>query len=159
MNMASMMDGGMGQMMGAMQSGGGGMAMMPFAHTEGRIAFIKAELAITDAQAPQWNAFADALRAGSKAMRETMANLMKTGMPTTAPARADAATQMMAARLESMKTTADAAEALYAVLTDAQKATADELLFAPMMGMGGQGMMGAGGEMSNGRMSPPPPAQ
>jgi hypothetical protein len=39
-----MMGAGMGQMMGMM----GGMA--PFAHTEGRIAFLKTELAITDAQ-------------------------------------------------------------------------------------------------------------
>ena len=33
--------------------------MMPFAHTEGRIAFLKAELGVTDAQTSQWNAFAN----------------------------------------------------------------------------------------------------
>ncbi|PWC70184.1 hypothetical protein TSH20_07215, partial [Azospirillum sp. TSH20] len=38
----------------------GGMGL-PFEHVEGRIAFLKAELGITDAQAPQWNAFADTL--------------------------------------------------------------------------------------------------
>ena len=143
MNMGSMMDGGMGQMMqmmGAMQSGGGGTAMMPFTHTEGRIAFIKAELAITDAQTPQWNAFADALRAGSKAMRETMANMAKAQpeKPWTAADRTDAMMQMMSARLEGMKAIATAEKALYAVLTDTQKQTADELLGGPMMGMGGR---------------------
>ena len=40
--------GGMMGMMGMMGMGG---------HTEGRIAFLKAELKITDAQTPQWNAF------------------------------------------------------------------------------------------------------
>src|SRR5208282_1214454 len=56
-NMGAMMGGGMGQMMQMMGGGmmGGGMAMAPFAHIEGRIAFLKAELSITDAQAPQWS--------------------------------------------------------------------------------------------------------
>ena len=35
-------------------------------HIEGRIAFLKAELKITDAQLPQWNTFADALRSDAK---------------------------------------------------------------------------------------------
>ncbi len=140
MNMGSMMDGGTGQMMGAMPSGQGGSAIMPFAHTEGRIAFIKAELAITDAQTPQWNAFADALRAGSKAMRETMANMAtaQPEKPWTAADRTGAMVQMMTARLEGMKAVAAAEKALYAVLTDAQKESADDLLGGPMMGMGGR---------------------
>ncbi len=140
MNMGSMMDGGMGQMMGPMQSGRGGSAMMPFEHAEGRIAFIKAELVITDAQAPQWNAFADALRASSKAMRETMANMAKEQpeKPWTAADRTGAMVQMMSARLEGMKAIAAAEKALYSVLTDAQKETADELLGGPMMWMGGR---------------------
>ena len=140
MNMGSMMDGGMGQMMGAMQSGRGGSTMMPFEHTEGRLAFIKAELAVTDAQTPQWNAFADALRASSKSMRETMANMAtaQPDKPWTAADRTGAMVQMMTARLEGMKAVAAAEKALYAVLTDAQKETADDLLGGPMMGMGGR---------------------
>lgn len=140
MNMGSMMDGGMGQMMGAMQSGQGGSEMMPFAHMEGRIAFLKAELAIADAQTPQWDAFADALRAGSKTMRETMANMAtaQPEKPWTAADRTGAVVQMMSARLESMKAISAAEKALYAVLTDAQKETADELLGGPMMGTGGR---------------------
>jgi hypothetical protein len=126
MDMSGMMDGGMGRMMGSM-SAGGGSSMMPFAHLEGRLAFLKTELAITDAQLPQWNAFADALRASAKDMRETMANMMQSGMPAAAPARADAMVGTMAARLEGVKKTAAAAKALYATLSDAQKATADEL--------------------------------
>jgi hypothetical protein len=136
--MGAMMDSGMGQMMQMM---GGGQAMMPFAHIEGRVAFLKAELAITDAQAPQWNAFADALRAGAKSVRESMTGMMQAGKPSNVAERTDAMVKMMTARVDSMKAIAEAEKGLYAVLTDAQKETADELLGMSMMGMGGQ-MMG-----------------
>jgi len=46
--------------------------MMPSEHVEGRIAFLKTELKITDAQLPQWNAFADALRNSAGQMRAAM---------------------------------------------------------------------------------------
>jgi hypothetical protein len=65
-------------------------------------------------------------------MQETMSKMMQGGMPATAPARADAMVQMMAARLEGMKAVASAGKALYDVLTDAQKKLADELMSAPM---------------------------
>jgi hypothetical protein len=138
-NTGAMMGGGMGSMMQMM---GGGMAMAPFAHIEGRIAFLKAELAITDAQAPQWSAFADALRERAKVMRDSMTNMMQADKPANAADRTDAMVKMMSAHLESMKTFATAEKALYAVLTDAQKETADELLGGSMMGAGGP-MMGA----------------
>jgi hypothetical protein len=102
-NMGAMMDGGMGQMMQMM---GGGQAMAPFAHIEGRIAFLKTELAVTDAQTPQWNAFADALRGGAKAMRESMTSMMQTGKAFNAAERTDAMVKMMSVRLESMKSIA-----------------------------------------------------
>ena len=35
-------------------------------HVEGRLAFLKTELKITDAQLPLWNAVADAVRANAK---------------------------------------------------------------------------------------------
>jgi LTXXQ motif family protein len=127
--------GNVGTMMGGgMMGGQAGSAMAPLAHTEGRIAFIKAELSITDAQAPQWNTFADALRGASKAMRETMSSTMQADTPSNAADRTDAMVKMMSARLESMKSIAAAEKSLYAVLTDAQKKTADELLSGPMMG-------------------------
>ena len=72
--------------MGRMMRGGQMMpGMMQSDHIEGRIAYMKAELAITDAQLPQWNAFADVMRANAKGMRDGMAKMMQTGMPTTAP--------------------------------------------------------------------------
>ena len=143
-DMGKMMGGDMGRMMSMMSMmrmmQGGGMEMMPADHIEGRIAFYKAELGITDAQLPQWNAFADALRNGAKDMRTAMATAMQAGMPATAPARADAMVQMMSARLDAMKATAATGKALYAVLSDAQKKTADELMAEPPMGMRTMGM-------------------
>ena len=141
-DMGKMMGGDMGRvtsmmsiMHGAMMQGGDGMAMMGFDHVEGRIAFYKAELAITDAQLPQWNAFADVLRGSTKGMRSAMTSMMRTGMPATAPARMDAMVQMMSARLDAMKATLAAAKPLYAVLSDDQKKTADELMAEHPMGM------------------------
>jgi hypothetical protein len=142
-SMMQMMGGGMGPMKQMMGGGmtGGGMAMAPFSHIEGRIAFLKAELAITDAQASQWTAFADALRDRAKVMRESMTNMMQADKPANAADRTDAMVKMMSTHLDSMKAAAAAEKALYAVLTDSQKETADELLGGPMMGAGG-GMMG-----------------
>jgi len=144
MDMGKMMGGGMEHMMPMMQmmrgmmaqgGGSGGMDMMPGQHIEGRIAFLKAELGITDAQLPQWNAYADARRAAAKSMQAAMTAHMGPGMATTAPARSDAMIAMMTARLEAMKSSAAAGKALYAVLTDAQKKTADELMMSRMGGM------------------------
>jgi hypothetical protein len=153
MDMGKMMGGDMGQMMRMMHGGmmPGGMmpaqaaGMMPFNHVEGRIAFYKAELAITDAQLPQWNAFAEAMRAGAKDMQASMAAMMQTGMMQTgmmhagmaaaAPARADAMVQMMSARLDAMKAIVAAAKPLYAVLSDDQKKMADELISERLRGM------------------------
>ena len=126
----------MGKMMGgAMMAHGGGMEMMHGQHIEGRLAFLKAELGITEAQMPQWNAFADARRAAAKSMQAAMTANMGAGMPTTAPARMDATIAMMTARLDAMKMAAPTGKALYAVLTDAQKKIADDLTMSRMGGM------------------------
>jgi hypothetical protein len=136
-NMGAMGGGGMGPMM---QEMGGGISMAPFTHIEGRIAFLKAELAITDTQAPQWTAFADALRDRAKVMLDSMSSMMQGDKPANAADRTDAMVRMMSAHLDSMKAVAAAEKALYAVLTDSQKETADELLGGSMMGAGGPKM-------------------
>jgi hypothetical protein len=123
---AEMEMGKMMPMMGAM------MGMMPADHVEDRIAHRKGELAITDAQLPQWNAFAAVLRANAKTMQDGMAHMAKAGMPTTAPARGDAMVQMMATRLEGMKAVVRADKALYAVLSVEQRKTADQTMMGAM---------------------------
>ena len=68
-----MMHMGMMRMMGMMGSGSG---MSTIDHIEGRIAFLRAEIKITDAQMSAWNAFADALRANAKKLGEVRAAMM-----------------------------------------------------------------------------------
>src|SRR5690242_8752465 len=64
-DMMAMMSGGMMSQAGKDGRGmtmpmSGMMGMRPgIEHLEGRLAFLKTELKITDVQAPQWNAFAD----------------------------------------------------------------------------------------------------
>jgi hypothetical protein len=70
--MMSEAEGGMSMM--RMMMGQNGMAMMA-KHIEGRLAFLKTELKITDAQLPLWNAFAQALRDNATAM-QTMPHAM-----------------------------------------------------------------------------------
>ena len=45
-------------------------AMRPFERIEGQLAFYRAELRVTDAQRPQWDAFADAVRAAAGTLRQ-----------------------------------------------------------------------------------------
>jgi len=133
MEMGKMMEGDMmRQMMNRMMARDGDrMAMMPAHHIEGHIAYLKAELGITDAQLPTWNAFADTMRQSANAMRSAMTG---STMPTTAPERLDAMIAMMSARLDSLKSIAAAEKALYAELTDAQKKSADDLIMERMEG-------------------------
>ena len=129
----------------------GPMAMMAPHRVEGRIAFLRTELAITDAQLPAWNSFADALRAQARSMAETR-NRMPRGGPGTPmapmgsgpmgmaaahpfPDEADRIVQGLSARLEAARGIATAGRALYGALSDEQKKTADELLAMPMHGM------------------------
>ena len=130
-----------GSMMGMMGQGGM-MGMMSMAdHVEGRIAFLKTELKITDSQMPQWNAFADVLRANARRMGE-MQNTMtpggmsgQSGASVSAPDRLDRMEKMMTAMTEAVKASKSSLAPLYAVLTDEQKKIADQLIHGPM-GMG-----------------------
>ncbi len=121
----------MRQMMMGQQGGMGAMGL-PFEHVEGRIAFLKAELKITDAQAPQWNAFADTLRSNAKAHQAMHEQMTKGGMPSAWPDRLAAQQKTLATRLDAVKALEAAAKPLYAALTDEQKRVADQLFASPM---------------------------
>ncbi len=56
---------GMGRMLEAWGSGYGQDTMLH--RVDGRLAFIRTELKITDAQMPAWNAFAEAVRSAAQA--------------------------------------------------------------------------------------------
>jgi len=124
-------------MMGMMQMMMGGMA----GHVEGRIAFLKTELKITDAQQPLWNAVADAMRASAKDMAAMMPIVQSMMQPSgTLPEKLAAREKAMTAHLEALRKLKAAVEPLYAALSDDQKKTADQLMVGPM-GIMGMGMM------------------
>jgi hypothetical protein len=108
-------------------------------HIEGRLAFIKAELKITDAQAQQWNAFADAVRANTGSMAEMRKSMMSgQGGAATLPERLAREDRLVTAHLTALKKTEEAVSKLYAVLSDDQRKAADTIVVGPMgmpMGM------------------------
>lgn len=121
-----MMPGGVGPMMG----------MMPGQHVEGRIAFLRTELGITQAQAPVWDTFAEALRASARAMADMhgqMMPMMQQG-PQAMPLaqRLELQERMMTLHLEALRRVRSAAGPLYAALDERQKRVADQLMVGMM---------------------------
>jgi hypothetical protein len=143
-NMSAMHTMGMMHMMGMMGRGMDGMATID--HVEGRIAFLRAELKITDAQADAWNGFADALRTNARKLAEVRAAMMPKpgdGAPASAlSARLDQQEQWLAARLDGTRAIKSAFARLNEALSDDQKKAANDLL-APHMGMEAMAMMPA----------------
>ncbi len=121
---------GQGMMQGGMMQGGmmgkGMMHSRPM--MEAHLAYIKADLDITDDQTDAWNAYADAVRARHAAMEGVHADMMKAKQSGTAVDRMDARIKATEAKLESLKAMKPATESLYNVLTDDQKKKADTLL-------------------------------
>lgn len=104
---------------------------------EGRLAFTKTELKITEAQTPAWNAFAEAIRTAAKHHNERMKSVFSGEQRAkTLPERVEAQEQFMSIRLEEIKLVKASLQGLYAVLSDEQKKEADEMVI-PMVGMGG----------------------
>ena len=133
---ASGMGGEMGRMMDMMRPMmpgrmAGGMGM-PFEHIEGRIAFLKAELKVTEAQAAPWNAFANTMRSDAAAMKTTHEAMGKAAMTTSMPDRMAARRKMMAERMAMMDHSETSMKALYAALSSEQKTTFDQLMSGPM---------------------------
>ena len=168
-SMMSMMGNGM-PMMGMMQmmgnSGGGMGGMATIDRIEGRIAFLKTELKITDEQSAAWNAFAETLRTNAKRLGELRASMMLQAgaAPKTLADRLEWQEKWLTARAEDTKAIRTAYTDLAAKLTDDQKTTADQILsphmgmMTMMSGMGGGGMgMGqmGGGQMGMGGQMPP----
>jgi hypothetical protein len=115
MGMPGMM--GHGMMMGGMDP-----------QVEGRLAYLKAELAITDAQAPAWKQYEDAVRSRTSAMQGMRQDMMKAMQSGTVADRMKARITMMEGMVTSMKAQSAAVENLYKVLSDEQKKKADQLL-------------------------------
>ncbi|MDA9504227.1 hypothetical protein XI09_05520 [Bradyrhizobium sp. CCBAU 11386] len=142
----------MAKMMEMMRQSGDGMGIDTIDHIEGRIAFLRTELKITDAQQPAWNTFADALRTNARTLGEMRGSMMSQ-QGAGAPGLVEKLVfqeKWLAARFEGTRAMKSALTNMVAMFSEEQKKTADELL-APQMGMmpmmspmRGGGMMGTG---------------
>jgi hypothetical protein len=141
---------GMGR--GMMGGGGGDGGMMGYGpdtmvdRVDGRLAFLKTELKINDAQTTVWDELATVIRQTSEThnsmMRETMKEVQDGSFfKKPLPERLQYQQTRLEARLEELKSVRVAVDKLYAVLDENQKKAADDIVL-PMMGMGmGRGMM------------------
>ena len=102
---------------------------------EARLAYIKSDLEITDAQMDVWNAYADAFRKRHDAMAGMHSDMMAAKNGGTAVERLDARIKATEAKLDSLKALKMPTDNLYNALSDNQKKKADALLG------GGCGMM------------------
>jgi hypothetical protein len=114
------------------------MSMMreKLSHAGDRVAALKADLKITEAQMPAWNKFADALLAAAKSMEESMEGMHKqmrqSGAAASLPEKLEHHAKMAAGHLASLQAIKAALEPLYASFSDEQKKFADGLKIGPM---------------------------
>lgn len=127
------MGGTSGMMSGSAMMGNGMMPMMGMMidHVEGRLAFLKTELEITEAQMPKWDAFTDAVRASVKDMTGMQRSMMHAGQEAL-PARIEQNEKALSARLDALRKIKATVDPLYASFSEEQKRTADQLMVSPM---------------------------
>jgi hypothetical protein len=94
---------------------------------EGRIAFLKAELEITDKQMADWNVLADALRSSRQHLVEARKHLVPDDKANS-PDRMERYERHLTERLEAVKSARTSFARLYPTLSDSQKQTADTIL-------------------------------
>ncbi len=152
----------MAMMPGMMQK----MAMMqemadPTRHVEGRIAFLHAELAITEAQEPLWKALADALRQNAAGMMQVTPADHGNDPGSAVLGQLLDQQHALEVRLDGLTAVNAALKPLVDSLSDNQRATLDTLFphVSGMMEMGGMmpmsGMMPGASGMSG--MTKPAP--
>lgn len=121
----------MGRMMGHSQAdmmAGCQMASGGAVHTEGRIAFLRAELGITDTQKAVWDTYAVQIKQNLQSMLD-MQKMMAAMMDAKTPLeRIDARIAVMDKRTQALKGIKPALSALYAALSTEQKVKADQIL-------------------------------
>lgn len=91
---------------------------------EGRIAFLRAEFHIADAQAPAWDAFANTLRTGREHLDAPRAALQDSARAADPMARLASFESYLRERTEAIHTTRMAFDTRYRQRDDAQKRTA-----------------------------------
>ena len=105
-------------------------AFVPGRHIEGRIAYMKAELKITDAQTPLWNQVADAMRANAKDMDGAASQLRHdpNAPKPTAIERLETHAKFEQLKAQGTERFLAAFRPLYSSLSPDQKKSADEMM-------------------------------
>jgi hypothetical protein len=98
------------------------------AMVEGRLAYVKTALGVTDGEGAAWKAYEDAARANVQSMQAAHQAMMTARQSGSAIDRMQAHIGMMQARLDALKALQPATEALYKALTPEQQKKADMLL-------------------------------
>jgi protein CpxP len=103
-------------------------AFDPGRHIEGRIAYLKAELKITDAQQPQFDAVANVMRDNAKAMHDAFQSLRgDRSQPQTALSRMEARAKFAQLRADDEAKMLAAFRPLYQAMSPDQQKVADEM--------------------------------
>lgn len=113
------------------------MACAADQHIDGQLAYIKAELRLTDAQTPSWNVFANTFRANKEKHGAACMQAIKQARAMQSAGLLDSMQIMetrLADQLDSLRAMDAAIRPLYESLTLEQKKTADDIL------KGGAGM-------------------
>jgi hypothetical protein len=108
--------------------GPGRMMRGPTAFIEGRIAFLRAELVLTDAQKPLFDTYAQALREAAASMQSTYERTWSRDQPQRLPERLQLRLDAMNARVKALEGVKAAALPLYEALSSEQKDQADRLI-------------------------------
>jgi hypothetical protein len=132
---------------GMMRSHMRDMAADPAAFAERRLARLKADLKITDQQAPLWQDFADRVRGEAGRGMVAMQNQAQ-DLSLSAPERMARTADILRQRLTAMEAVNDSFRRLYDSLSPDQKRVAD--IHAARMGQGRHGGRGMAGPMGKG---------
>jgi len=113
-------EGGMGPWMMGESGFGPAMCAAMARHVDGRLAFLKAELKITEAQEPLWKVYASAARDNANGMVGRCTTMMgfKATAEASLPDRLDLHEQFMAAQLDSLRAMNKALKPLYAAFSE-----------------------------------------
>jgi hypothetical protein len=98
------------------------------ARVEGRLAYAKALLGITDSEAAAWKAYEDVSRANVRSLEAAQRAMIDAERTGSVIDRMHAQTAMMQAQLDARKALLPATEALYKALTPEQRERADVVL-------------------------------
>ncbi len=110
----------------------------PAAMMEGRLAYLKSALKITDQQDAAWQAYSAKAKQQGETMHASRAAMSSQNAGGSVPERMALRTATMQQHLGNMETMNNALKDLYAVLTPEQKAIADRSFGHMRMAFGGQ---------------------